>query len=98
MPVHQCARVFNNPRLVNELSAISIANYLASTSTYVDLIDRNRQLTTSGVFYRTGIEKFINCYIYARFSGGWAQADAYNAENSMPHMGYVITYTGCTLL
>ena len=30
--------------------------------------------------------------------GGWAQSDAYNEENVIPHTGYVITYAGYPLL
>ena len=41
MSVHQCARFFNNPRLVHEISVRCIAKYLASTSTYVDLPSLN---------------------------------------------------------
>ena len=33
-----------------------------------------------------------------RISGGWSQADANNAENSMSHTGYVINYSRCPVL
>ena len=49
MSVHQCAYIFNNPRLVHKRAATRIVNYLASISTYVDLPDGNRRLTTRGV-------------------------------------------------
>ena len=42
--------------------------------------------------------KGIECYVYYDFAGGWAQADAYNVENVMSLTGYVITYTGCSVL
>ena len=49
-------------------------------STYVNFPDGNQWLTTRGVFYRPDIEKLIECYVDAKFSGGWAQLDADNAE------------------
>ena len=39
-------------------------------------------------------KKVIKCYIYYEFASVWSQADADNAENVMPRMGYVIMYTG----
>ena len=44
------------------------------------------------------IEKGIDCYVYAKFSGGWAQADVDNAENVMARTGYIITYAVCSVL
>ena len=85
-------------RLVQKCTVRRIKNYLASTSTYVDLIDRNSWLTTCGIVFRTDIEKGIECYIDVEFSSGWYQSYDDNAENAMPHRGYVITYVGCPVL
>ena len=60
-----------------------------STSTYVDFPDRNRRLITCGVIYNPDIEKGIEYYVYNKFSIGWAQSDANNAENIMLRTGYV---------
>ena len=98
MAVHWCARFFHNPRLVHECDVRRIAKCLVITSTYVDSPHRNRRLNTHGVFYRPYIEKVIGCYIYADFVGGWAQAYSDNAENSMSHTVYVITYAICLVL
>ena len=62
------------------------------TSTYVDIPDGNRQLSTHGVVYKPYVEKGIESYVDAEFSAGWAQEDSYNAENDMSCMGYIITY------
>ena len=64
----------------------------------MDLPDRNRRLTTRGVSYSPDIEKFIECYIGADFSDGWAQSDADNTENFISRTGYVITYAVCPVL
>ena len=63
MAIHQCACFCNNPRLVHEHAVRIIANYLASTSTYVDFSDGNRQLTTRDVVYKPNIKKVIECYV-----------------------------------
>ena len=83
MAVHQCARFCNNPSLVHESAVRKIAKYHTSTSTYVDLPDGNIWLTTQRIFYNPDIGKGIKCYVDTNFSSGWAQADAYNAENVM---------------
>ena len=88
----------NNPCLVHECAVRRITKYLTITSTYVDLPDRNRRLTTRGVSYRPDKEKFIECYIDAGFSDGWAQSDADNAENFISLTGYVITYAVCPVI
>ena len=56
-----------------------IEKYLAITSTYKNLLDVNWQLTTRGVVYKPDKGKGIECYVYAKFSGGWAQVDSDNA-------------------
>ena len=75
-----------------------IEKYRVITSTYLNLPGGNRQLSTQGVVYNTDKEKGIKCYIDTNFSGGRAQADANNAENSMSHTGYVIMHTGRPVL
>ena len=42
---------FNNPRLVQEYTIRSIAKYLVSTSTYIDILGINLRLITCGVVY-----------------------------------------------
>ena len=49
--VNQCAFFFNNTRLVHKRAIRGIANYLTITSTYVNLPDRNWQLTTWSIVY-----------------------------------------------
>ena len=78
MDACQCARFCDNLRLVHERTVKCIAKYLASTSTYVDLPEGNWLLTTLGVVYRPGIEKFIGFYVDANFDIGWDQADSDN--------------------
>ena len=56
--VEVLARYFAHKRAVRR-----ITKYLASTSTYVDLTDVNRWLTTRGVVYSPDIEKGIKCYV-----------------------------------
>ena len=50
MAVRQCERFCNNPRLLHERAVRRNEKYLVSTSTYVDLPDGNRRLTTRSVF------------------------------------------------
>ena len=75
-----------------------IAKYLVRTSTYVDLPDVNRRFSICGVVYKPDKETFTECYVDAKFSGGWSQSDADNAETFMLHTLYVITYVGCPVL
>ena len=49
--VHHCALFCNNSPLVHERVVRHIAKYFTSTSTYVDFIDGNLQLSTRGVVY-----------------------------------------------
>ena len=83
---------------MHESAVRRISKYLASTSKYVDLQDRNRQLTKRGVFYRPDIEKNIECYVDSEFYGGWSQVDANNVKNIMSNTGYIITNAGCPVL
>ena len=88
--IHQCAHFLNNPHLVHERAIRRIANYLVSTSTYVDLPNINIRLTIRGVVSSPDIKKSIKCSVDAEFPGGWAQADSGNAENFMLRTGYVL--------
>ena len=67
-------------------------------SNYVDLLDRNRRLTTHSVVYNTNTGKGIKCDIDDNFDGGWYQENADNAETFMSCTRYVITYAGFTVL
>ena len=98
MAAHQSESYFNNPRLLHEPVVRLIARYRVSTYTYVDSPDINLWLTTCGVVYRPDIEKVIERYVDANFSGGWDKANADNEENAMSSTGYVITYKVCPLL
>ena len=71
---------------MHERAIRRIANYLTSTSTYMDLPDGNRRLFTHGIVYRTNKEKYTECYVDYDFSGEWDQADSDNAEDFMSHM------------
>ena len=51
MYIHQCARFFSDSRLVHEHTVRCIANYLASTSTYLDFTDENQQVSTHKIVY-----------------------------------------------
>ena len=64
----------------------------------MDSPDGNQWLTTRVVVYNPNIEKGTECYVDSDFDGGWAQADADNAENVMSRTGYLITYAGCPVL
>ena len=75
-----------------------IIKYLARKSTYTDLPDVNRRLSTRGAVYRPNKEKIFECYVDYNFAGAWYQADADNAENFMSRLGYVIRYTKCPVL
>ena len=71
MAIHQCAFFCNNPHLVHERAIRLIAKYLASTSTHVDLTNGNCRLTKNSVVFKPSIEKGIECYVDAEFSGVW---------------------------
>ena len=42
-------------------------------------------------WYKSDIEKVVECYVDSELAGGWAQEDADNAKNVMLHAIYVIT-------
>ena len=86
------------PRLLHEHTVIQTAKYLVSTSTYMDLPDRNWCFITCNVVYNLNAGKVIECYVDANFAIGWTHQDADNAENFMLYMGHVITYVGYPVL
>ena len=98
MNVHKCAQFCNNPRLVYERAVRRITKYLVSMSMYIHLSGGNQQLPAQGVVYRLDKENYVQCYVDADFAGECYQSYANNAEHFMSHMGYVITYVGCTVL
>ena len=97
LAVHQCAKFINNPRLMHERVVRIIAKNLASTSTYMDLLDENLRLITCGIVYMSCIEKGIKCYVDFDLSSGWDQADSDIAENVMSRTGFLIMYAVCPL-
>eukprot|EP00957_Ditylum_brightwellii_P161775 12317169-Ditylum_brightwellii.AAC.1 len=68
MPVHQCARFCNGPKLSHETAGRRIAKYLSVTS--------NRRLV-----YKPDASLGIQCYVDTDFAGSWSKADADNPEN-----------------
>ena len=85
MAVHQCARFSINPKLSHKKAIKRIGRYLLGTK------DR-------GVVFKPDISLGVQCYVDADFAGGWARADADNAENVLSRTGFVIFYAGCPLL
>ena len=85
MAVHQCARFSINPKLSHERAIKRIGRYLLGTK------DR-------GEVFKPDVSLGVQCYVNADFAGGWAKADADNAENVLSRTGFVIFYAGCSLL
>ena len=69
-----------------------------STYTYVNLPEGIWRLTHHDIVYKNDIYKCIYCYAYFEFSSAWAQWDNDDVENVMLRMGYLINFTGCTVL
>ena len=65
--VHQCARFSANPMLSHEKAVIRIGRYLLHTK-------------TRGIIFKPDISKGLEVYVDADFAGGWAKADADNAD------------------
>lgn len=82
MAVHQCARYTEDPKLSHKRAVKRIGRYLSGTQ------DR-------GLRYMPDPTKGLECYVDADFAGGWAQADAGNAENVLSRSGYCLSYAGC---
>eukprot|EP00957_Ditylum_brightwellii_P058943 4470200-Ditylum_brightwellii.AAC.1 len=85
MPVHQCARFCNDPKLSHERAVRQIAKCLSVAS------DR-------GLVYIPDPSLGIQCYVDADFAGKWNKADADNPENVMSITGFTIMYAGCPVL
>mmetsp|Transcript_14797 Transcript_14797/g.21891 ORF Transcript_14797/g.21891 Transcript_14797/m.21891 type:complete len:426 (-) Transcript_14797:484-1761(-) len=86
MPVHQCARFCNYPKLSHEIAVRRIAKYLSVTS--------NRGL----VYKPNALLTIQQCYVDADFACSWSKADADNLENVMSRTGFTIMYAGCPVL
>jgi len=84
MAVHQTARFCKNPMLCHEKAIMILGRYLLHTS------DR-------GILYDTDISKGLECYVDADFAGGWASADADDADNVMSLTGFIIMYANCPI-
>ena len=98
MAVYKCELLCNNPRLVHDRAFRRITRYLASTSTYVNLMESYRWLYTNGIVYNMDKVKGVNCYVDAKFSRGWSQANDNNAEHVMLYLVYVFLYAGRPIL
>lgn len=82
MPVHQCARFCNDPKLSHEQAITRIGRYL-------------RHSKTRGIVYKPDPSKGLECYVDADFAGGWCQTDPHDAGNVMSRTGFVIKYADC---
>jgi hypothetical protein len=85
MAVHQCARFSIDPKLLHERAVKRIGRYLLGTQ-------------NKGLIFKPNLKKGVVCYVDADFAGGWAKADADNAENVLSRTGFVIFYADCPLL
>ena len=85
MAVHQTARFSVNPMRSHELAIMRIGRYLCNNC-------------KRGVIYKVDKSKGIEVYIDADFAGGWASADADNADNILSRTGFVICYANCPLV
>eukprot|EP00957_Ditylum_brightwellii_P154364 11746579-Ditylum_brightwellii.AAC.1 len=85
MPVHQCSRFCNDPKLSHKRAVRQIAKYLSVTS------DR-------GLMYKPDPSLGIQCYVIADFAGSWNKADIDNPDNVMSQTGFTIIYAGCPVL
>ena len=59
MALYQCARFFNNPRLLYGRAVRFIANYIASNLSYLDKLDCNNWSYTHVLVCKTDKEKFM---------------------------------------
>ena len=85
MAVHQTARFSVNPMRSHELAIMRIGRYLCNNC-------------ERGVIYKVDKSKGIEVYVDADFAGGWASADADNADNVLSRTGFVICYANCPLI
>lgn len=85
MPIHQCARFNNNPKLSHERAAIRMCRYLLSTH-------------EKGLIYNPDLSKGLQCFVDTNFACGWTQACALSPDKVMSHTGYVIKYAGYPIL
>ena len=69
-----------------------VSNCLAGSCNEMEDKHGTWQLTSRDIVYKPDLSKHIEFFVDAYFSGGWNQSYANNAENSMPHMGYIMMY------
>ena len=85
MATHQSARFCINPMLSHERAIYRIGKYLKGTK------DKD-------IIFKPDINKALECYVDANFSGGWDKADVDNPTAVMSRTGYVIMFCGCPLI
>ncbi len=84
MATHQCARFNNDPKLSHERSIRRIAKYLLGT--------QNR-----GIVFKPDLNKGVECYVDADFSGNWNAVDSEDPQNVLSRTGFIIYYGGCPI-
>ena len=77
MAVHQTDRLCNDSKLCHEKFDMRLGRYLLHTM--------NR-----GTIFEPDISKDLECYVDADCVGGWANADADDADNVMPRTRFLI--------
>ena len=85
MAVHQCARFSNSSMLSHERAVKRVGIYLVST--------KHR-----GIVFEPDLKRGLECYVDAGFAGAWSKADTDNPNNVLSRTGYVIFYSGCTMI
>ena len=85
MPVHQCARFNNDPKLSHERAVKRICKYLLGSK-------------GRGCICIPDFSKGIQCFVDADFVGCWTPEEACNPENVLSRTGYIIFYAGCPLI
>ena len=84
MVVHQIARFCNNPMLSHEKAIKRLGRYLSHTR-------------KEGIVYSPDTSKGLECYVDAKFAGGWQEANAEDADNIMSRTGMSIMYANCPI-
>lgn len=83
--VHQCARFWEDPKMLHEKAVKRIIRYLKRT--------RDKGLTLS-VDKGRGLE----CYVDSDFAGGFNRTTPNHPNDCKSRTGYVIKYAGCPIL
>ena len=84
MAVHQAARFCQDPKLSHERAVQHIIRYLIGTK-------------DKGLLFKPNKEKGLECYVDADFAGGWANANASDADSILSRTGFVILYHNCPI-